>query len=217
MIGFFNWFVKITAYPVQKLIFRTKVYYEDKKTQSKRVKGSAIIVSNHTSVYDYAVFMFVFFGRTLRYQMAEVLFEKKGLGFFLKRLGGIKVDRNAFSLSHIEKSKEILDKGGVVGVFPEGRLPRGFEEKPLPFKSGATYLALYAGVPVIPVYTNGAYFHGKRSEVMIGKPIDVSSLYDENASERENITAITEKLRTEVIRLGELLDEKRREKRKEKK
>ena len=49
LIDFFNWFVKITAYPVQKLIFRTKVYYQDKNVQSRHIKGAAIVISNHTS------------------------------------------------------------------------------------------------------------------------------------------------------------------------
>ena len=52
LIDFFNRFVKITAYPVQKLIFRTKVYYQDKNVQSRHIKGAAIVISNHTSVFD---------------------------------------------------------------------------------------------------------------------------------------------------------------------
>ena len=89
MIALFNWFVKITGWPVQFLCFRTKILYEDRKVQGRHVKGSAIILSNHTSVFDYAVYLFVFFTRTLRFQMAEVLFEKPLLGLFLKCLGNI--------------------------------------------------------------------------------------------------------------------------------
>ena len=90
MKGFFNWFVKITAYPIQKSVFRTKIYYEDKKIQSRKIKGAAMVVSNHTSVYDYAVELFVFFSKTVNYQMAEVLFDKKPLGAFLKAFFGKK-------------------------------------------------------------------------------------------------------------------------------
>ena len=61
LIKFFNWFTKITAWPVQKLLFRTKIHYEDKSVQSRRIKGSAILISNHTSVFDYAAHLFVFF------------------------------------------------------------------------------------------------------------------------------------------------------------
>ena len=83
MIRFMNAFVKLTGWPAQLIVFRTKYYYEDKSVQSRRIKGPAIIVSNHTAVYDYACMLFVFFTRTLRYQMAELLFEKKLLGPFL--------------------------------------------------------------------------------------------------------------------------------------
>ena len=111
LIKIFNGFVKITAYPVQKLIFRTKVYYQNKSVQSRRIKDAAIIASNHTSVFDYAVYLFVFFTRTLRVQMAEVLFDKKPLGIFLKMLGGIYVNRDARDFSFMYKSEEVLKKG----------------------------------------------------------------------------------------------------------
>ena len=86
MIAFFNYFVKITGWIVQKIVFRTKIFYEDKKVQSRKIKGKAIIVSNHTSVYDYAVYLFVFFFTTLRCQMAEILYKKKPLAIFLNKL-----------------------------------------------------------------------------------------------------------------------------------
>lgn len=210
MIALWNWFVKITGWLPQKLCFRTKVYYEDKKAQSRRIKGPAIIVSNHTSVYDYAVFMFVFFSRTLRYQMAEILFRKKGLGGFLRALGGIEVNRETHDASCMGKSASILQKGGVVGVFPESRLPKPDEAPPLEFKPGAALLALSTGVKIIPVYTDGCYFKKKRARVMIGKPVDVRALYDDSLSERQNIDVITQKLRQKIIDLGVLLGEKQK-------
>ncbi|MER2147991.1 MAG: hypothetical protein ABS987_02445, partial [Ruminococcus sp.] len=81
-MNLFNAFVRVTAYPVQLPVFRTKIVYENKDSQGRHIKGAAIIISNHTSVWDYAVWMFVFFSRTLRAQMAEVLFQKQPLGLF---------------------------------------------------------------------------------------------------------------------------------------
>ncbi len=208
MIYLFNWFVKITGYLVQKIVFRTKVYYEDKSLQSRRIKGKAIIISNHTSVYDYAAEIFVFYSRTLRYQMAEVLFKKKFLGLFLRAMGGIYVDRNSHDFSFMLKSEKILDKNGVVGIFPESRLPKEGEERPLKFVPSATYLALNSGAKIIPVYTNGEYFGKKRARVIIGKPLFAADYYDDTLSEKENIEKITEILRQNTIRLGKLLDEK---------
>ena len=96
---FFNGFVKVTGWPAYKIAFRPKVYYEDKSVQGRHIKGAAMVVSNHTSVFDYALLLFVFFTRTLRVQMAEVLFQKQPLGLFLKMMGGIYVNRWAASTS----------------------------------------------------------------------------------------------------------------------
>ncbi len=207
LIKFWNAFVKITAYPVQKAVFRTKVCYEDKRAQSRRIKGSAVIVSNHTSVWDYGVYLFVFFFRTLRCQMAEVLFNKKPLGLFLKMMGGIRVDRDARDFSFVAKSQEILEKGGVVEIFPESRLPLKGEERPLPFKPSAAYIALLSGAPIIPVFSNGAYFTKKRARVIIGKPMYARELYDDSLSEKENLAAISEAMREKIISLEKMLYE----------
>lgn len=207
LIRFCHAFVKITGWFVQMLAFRTKIYYEDPALQNRRIKGKAIIISNHTSVYDYAVFLFVFWSRTLRYQMAELLFDKKPLGLLLKLLGGIRVDRNAHNFGFLSESEKILDAGGIVGVFPESRLPRPGEERPLPFKPSAAYLALSSGAPVIPVYTNGSYFTRKRASVVIGKPLDARSLTDAGRSEKENIEIVTQTMRQRVIELENLLNE----------
>lgn len=197
----FNAFTKITAWPLQWLCFRTRIIYEDPSVQRRHIRGSAIIVSNHTSVFDYAVFLFVFFTRTLRYQMAELLFEKKGLGPLLRMLGGIRVDRNSHDFSFLSKSEEILRRGGVVGVFPESRLPREGEERPLPFKPSAAYLALCSGAQVVPVYTNGSYFTRRRACVVIGRPLYAADLTREGLSDRENIAAVSEELRRRVVEL----------------
>lgn len=217
MIALFNWLVKITGWLPQLLCFKTKVYYEDKKAQSRRIKGPAIIISNHTSVYDYAVMMFIFYSRTLRYQMAEVLFKKKGLSGFLRALGGIEVNRETHETACIDKSARILKKGGIVGVFPEGRLPKEDETPPIDFKTGAAMLALTAGVNIIPVYTDGNYFGKKRARVIIGKPIDARELYDDGKTERQNLNDITVALRQKIIDLGSLLGEKQKRQKDKKK
>ncbi|MBO7407944.1 MAG: 1-acyl-sn-glycerol-3-phosphate acyltransferase [Clostridia bacterium] len=206
MIGFWNWFVKITGWPVQLCCFRTKRIYEDRKVQGRHIRGPAIIVSNHTSVYDYAVYLFVFWTRTLRFQMAEVLFEKPMLGRLLRHLGGIRVDRDGFDFGFIDRSQAVLDRGGIVGVFPESRLPKPEEERPLEFKVSAAYLALASGAKIIPVYTNGSYFNRKRARVVIGKPLYAADLAVDGADEKENLRVVSERLRERIIELGKLLD-----------
>ena len=206
MSRFLIGFVKLTGWPVQWLCFRTKITYENRAVQSRRIKGSAIVVSNHTSVFDYAVLIFVFFGRILRTQMAELLFRKGLLGPFLKGMGGIYVDRDSHNMGFVQKSLAILEKDGVVCVFPEARLARPGEERPLPFQTSPFYLALESGAPVIPVYTNGSYFQKKRARVRIGTPIDVRAMWNPDADEKTNLERITETVRQRVIALGQELE-----------
>ena len=206
-IKFWNAFVKITGWPVQFLCFRTKVYFKDKSVQGRRIRGPVILISNHTSVFDYAVYLFMFFSRTLRFQMAELLFKKPFLGWLLRALGGIRVDRDTFDFGFIARSQAVLNRGGVVGVFPESRLPRPGEERPLPFKTSVAFLALSSGVPVLPVVTNGCYFSKKRARVLIGCPISVTDYVDGSFTDKENLQRVTDALRDEIIKLEALLRE----------
>ena len=95
----------------------------------------------------------------------------------------------------------------MVEIFPESRLPLKGEERPLPFKPSAAYIALLSGAPIIPVFSNGAYFTKKRARVIIGKPMYARELYDDSLSEKENLAAISEAMREKIISLEKMLYE----------
>ena len=141
--------------------------------------------------------------------MAEVLFKKKGLGLFLKMMGGIYVNRDTHDFSFIYKSEEILNRGGVVGTFPESRLPLPNESRPLEFKTSTAYLAYFTNTNIIPVYTDGVYFKKARARVIIGKPLIISDIVDDKLSEKENIELINKALRDKIIDLERQLNEQR--------
>ena len=207
MIALCSWIIKIVNYIPQLIVFRTRVYYENKSVQRRRIKGSAIVVSNHITIMDFAVMMFVFYSRTLRCLMAELMFKQNFvLTFLLKILGGIKVDRDSHDYSFVSKCCKILDKGGVIEIYPEARIPQPGEETPLPFKSSAAYIALESGAPIIPVYNEGKYFKLHRNKVIIGTPIDVRELYDNSLGHTENLENISKILRQRVIELKNELE-----------
>lgn len=210
LTGAVNWFTKITGWPVQFCCFRTRIYYEDRKVQGRRLPKGSILISNHTAVYDYAVWLFVFAAHTVRFQMAEVLFGKKVLGPFLRAMGGIKVDRGAHSLDSLDECAEIIRRGGRVGIFPEGRIPLKGEERPLPFRVGAACLALMTGAPVVPAVTDGSYFRRERAHVLIGKPIHPSEIISDpeggGAGDRENIEKLNLVMRERIRELSVMLE-----------
>ena len=203
----FHWFVKLTGYIPQLFILRLKVQYEDKAVQDRRIRDKAIVISNHNDVMDFAVLLFVFPTRTLRCAVAEIMYQKN---FFmtslLKLLGCIKVERDSCDFDFLDRMKRILDRGGVVEIFPEARLPEKDEERPLPFKPSYVYLALESGAPIIPVYSNAKIFSKENERVIIGKPIDVLEMYDNSLSEKENVQNINTYIRSKIIELGNQLE-----------
>jgi 1-acyl-sn-glycerol-3-phosphate acyltransferase len=70
------------------------------------------------------------------------------LGSFLIASGQIPLDRFHVDLRAIRTAVRTLEAGAAVGVFPEGA--RGPGEMTSP-RSGAAYLALVTGAPVVPV------------------------------------------------------------------
>ena len=202
---FTNWFVKVTGAIPQLFLLRKKIYYEDKQTQDTHIKGSAIIFSNHRSIFDVAIMLFVFWRRTLRCLAAELMYEKSlPLTILIKSMGMIRVDRNSHDFSFVEKSCRVLEDGGIIEIYPEARIPKENEQTPLPFKSSVSYIALRSGAPLIPVYLHGNFITDP-IRIMVGTPIQARDLYDDQLSEAENLKQITEILRQKIIDLGQEL------------
>ncbi len=209
MYFIFNWFVKITGFLPVLIAFPFKTYYTNRKAQSRRIKGKAIVVSNHRSVWDFGLMIFLFWSRSLRCVVGEIMYQKNWLmTFFLRAIGGIKVERQAHDFTFIGKCKKILDKGGVVEIYPEAMINQSGDGGLLEFKPSVVYLALESGAPIIPVYNSVNYFSFKRGDVMIGEPIYLRELYDDTISEKDNITSMTAILRNKILELKNELEQK---------
>lgn len=208
MSNFVVWFTKITGIIPQALFFKTKMYYLNKKP---KIKGGALIISNHTSVYDYALYLFVFFIRHIYVLIAKSTYNQNGfIHGLMKNLGSIVVDRNSYDFNFMSEVEEKLNKNKLVLLFPEGRLPRKEEHDLLEFKPSFVYVALHTGKPIIPIYTNGEYgfLNKKRTRVMMGDPIYVKDLYDDEKSEKENIDYICNYVKDYIKKLRNELNKR---------
>ena len=112
-------------------------------------KGPAIIASNHRSFFD--PFLIACMARRPMYYVAKrELFEiHPALSWLLRTLGAFPVDRGRGDRDTIATAKELLARGELVLIFPEGTRTR-----PGPLatpKRGVGRLALETGAPVIPV------------------------------------------------------------------
>ena len=200
-------FLKITGILPAIVFFKTKVYYEDRSVQGLWLKRPCILMSNHTSLLDFVLYEFLFYFQKIRFLMAEVLFKKsKFFAWFLRALGGIYVNRDNVNYDFVGESLNTLDNKGIVGIFPQGRLP--INGRPFPFKPGIVYVALRTDAPIIPVCTDGNYGIFKRAHVIIGKPIDIHTLSGNAAPEEADIDGITAMLEKQNDRLFCMLKER---------
>jgi 1-acyl-sn-glycerol-3-phosphate acyltransferase len=75
-------------------------------------------------------------------------------------------------LTSVRRAQAVFDSGSTLAIAAEGSI-HVHEGDLLPFQEGAAYLALRAGVPIVPVAISGtswAHFRG-RIEIRIGEPI----------------------------------------------
>jgi 1-acyl-sn-glycerol-3-phosphate acyltransferase len=110
-----------------------------------------VFVGNHQSGYDMVVFGHVFPGGTVVVGKKQLLWIPF-FGLFFKAAGNILLNREkrVSALAGLSAAvKEIRARKLSVLIFPEGTRNTG-EADLLPFKKGAFYMAIQAGVPVVP-------------------------------------------------------------------
>jgi 1-acyl-sn-glycerol-3-phosphate acyltransferase len=134
-----------------------------------------IIAANHQAWFDPA-FIIPFFPDTpVIYTMAkrETVFNRAWKRKLLPLIGvfPISPQRGELDEAGIRTVYQILDRGGVMLMFPEGRYSRGRALRPL--KVGIGHFALNAGVPICPVAVRGPDVLRPfgRIEVTIGPPV----------------------------------------------
>ncbi len=117
--------------------------------------GGAVVVSNHTGYLDFIFteYPFLKFNRFVRFMAKKEVFDKPLLGWFMRRLRHIPVDRIDGEHSY-QMAVELLKEGELVGIFPEATISRSFEIKSI--RNGAIRMAAEAGVPVMNVIIFGS-------------------------------------------------------------
>ncbi len=111
-------------------------------------EGAFVVVPIHRSYIDWLIVPRIS-RRRLRFLVKGEVWRVRVVGFLLQILGAFAVQRGAADRDAIRRALGVLEAGELLVVFPEGT--RGFGSKVQTIQEGAAYLALRAGVPVIPV------------------------------------------------------------------
>ena len=164
-------------------------------------RKTAIYCANHQSAMDIPI-LFVNLPVQFRFVAKRSLFKMPFMGWHLKRSGHIPVDRGRprEARKSLDKAAERIRAGSSVILFPEGHRSR--DGKIGQFKSGSFYLAIQAGVPVVPITLNGTRavlkpdtYHVRpgQTEMIVHPPIPTSGLT------LKDVDALSGKVRAQII------------------
>lgn len=165
--------------------------------------GPVLLAANHTGVLDGPV-LFGVAPRTAHLLIKQSMF-RGPVGSFLRAAGQIPVDRDG-GRGALGLALEVLRRGGVVGVFPEGSRGRGDASAA---RAGVAWLALNGKAPVVPVAVLGTRRTGesvghvprlrRRVAVEFGAPIVLTKAA--GTSGREANAAANEAIRVSLSAL----------------
>lgn len=175
-------------------------------------EGPLILVSNHLNAID-PTLVLGFIPRRLSWMAKQELFENPFSGTLATLYESFPVRRFEADLGALRMAMQLLQKGRVIGIFPEGtRSPNGRMQKALP---GAAMIALRSGVPVLPVGISGTepvklpylFFHPfprPNIRIVFGEPFELSQ------TKRVTSEAVNEGTAILIEKISALLPERNR-------
>jgi 1-acyl-sn-glycerol-3-phosphate acyltransferase len=165
------------------ILVTTGVHVDVSGLERLAANRAYVFVANHQSIYDIPI---VFW--SLPYQIRIIAKESLGrfpfLGWHLRRTGHMLVDRRRPDRAALfGRASTLMKQGLSLIVFPEGTRSR--DGRVAPFKGGSFYLALEAGLPVVPISIVGsrhvmlkgrlATYPG-RVKLIVHEPIDTGAV-----------------------------------------
>ncbi|HZV33528.1 MAG TPA: lysophospholipid acyltransferase family protein, partial [Verrucomicrobiae bacterium] len=158
--------------------FRWRVY----GSENVPLTGPVILASNHESFLDPPL---VGSGlkRDINYLARKSLFRYPGIGWVLRTVNAVPVDRDGGGAAGLKAIMDRLHAGGAIILFPEGTRTR--DGKLQPARSGIGLTVIKSDAPVVPVRVFGTYeawgrnVHFPRPHrvaVKYGKPMDFAKV-----------------------------------------
>ena len=195
--------------PIGKLGFRVLFRLRVVGLENVPRHGPGLICSNHCSYLD-PMLAAVVLPRKVYSVSRKEMYEQRMLGPFIRRLGAVRIDREALAdKGALQAMLAIMDHGDLCMIYPEGtRSPDGRLQTP---HNGAAFLAVKSGAPVIPMAVIGSYECWPRQRkfprlghitLRIGQAVTYQ-LPPERQSLKEDLTAISADIMSRIRVLQE--------------
>jgi len=149
--------LRIGCTPLLRWLFDLRV------TGTEHLPGSGpfVLAANHHNYVD-GVVLGAALPRPIAFLVMPRVFNATPLHpSFHRRVGSIPVNLERPDPGAIKRVLRLLDRGRIVGIFPEGPFSR--EGRLVPGQSGVGMIALRSGVPVVPAAIEGTY------EALVGR------------------------------------------------
>ena len=172
----FYFFWRAVSIPILKLKCRMRY----KGQENVPMEGAYILASNHREAVD-PIMLGIGIKRQIHFMAKAELFEKKFIGWFLRKLGAFPVERDSSAArGAIKHFEQVVKDGNLMGIFIEGT--RSKTDDFLPPKNGVSLIAYDTKTPVIPVCVT---IINKRRVIHYGKPLSLEDMGFDKGGARE--------------------------------
>ena len=200
------WTIKVVLTPILRVLYRVKV--EGRAHVPKQ--GPVILAANHRSFMD-SIFLPLVIRRRVTFVAKAEYFDSKKTAWFFRGVGQIPIRREGGSASEraLASATEVLEAGGVFGIYPEGTRTRdGYLHRG---HTGVARLALRTGASIVPVGMIGTdeiqatdaklprFF--RKVTVRFGEPIAIAH-YVGRQDDRKVLRQITDEVMFEIQQLS---------------
>ncbi len=199
--------LRIFLIPVVWLLLPFKIY-----GQRKVKDGACIYVGNHYRIWD-IVFPACTTTEGIHY-LAKSELKKSPIWPICRAVKLIPLERNGEDVKGLMDALRCLKNNEKIAIYPEGTRNKT-EEEMLPFRPGASMLAIKTRTPIIPVvlYKKHKFFH--LNHVIIGEPFELSEYYGQKLTP-ELLQEADNKLRDHLLDIRhkhtEMLESRKRKK-----
>lgn len=200
-----NW-LYATGWVLFRALFASYFRWRVWQPENVPATGGVILAANHASYLDPPL-VAAGLRRPVNFLARKSLFRFPLLGWVLRRVGAVPLDRDGGSAAGLRTVLEQVKAGRAVILFPEGT--RTHDGRLQPARSGIGLMVVKSGVPVVPVRVFGTYeAYGRHRRfprprpvaVRYGAPMQFDRLRAEaRTASKERLKAIYQDIADEIL------------------
>jgi 1-acyl-sn-glycerol-3-phosphate acyltransferase len=193
-------FLRVLVHGISRAYWRVEVEGAD----AVPVTGPVILAPVHRSFMDFFVVSEVT-KRKIFYMAKDEMWKSPVLGSFLEAVGAFPVHRDGADRLALERAQDVLERGDVLILFPEGTRRVGPVVEDL--HEGAAFLAARTGAPIVPIGIGGTaeampkgskFVRPVKVHIVVGRPIEPPERSARGRVPRTQVHALTEQLGAEL-------------------